>query len=167
MWTEVEQYFADSPAQKKVALFLLRRGFRAGHRGVTCGEIKIPHTQIARELDVDRRAVDATVNRIQKNEKLSRIYNSLRSIAFLRDTAPALGLGVVVITPDDASRPGIISAVTGKISEHNISIRQAIADDPKFTDNPQLTIITDREITGEVLAELKKINGIKKITLYK
>ena len=46
------------------------------------------------------------------------------------------------------------------------SLRQAIADDPYFTENPEFTVITESEVKGGLLRELKNIEGIKKITIY-
>ncbi len=167
MWAEIEKYFKGYPAQMKVAQFLLKKGFQIGkNRRISAGGIEVAHAQIANELGVDRRAVDATVERIIKNENLKKVFQNLHSIAFLRDAAPHLGLGVVVISPEDASEPGIIGRVASKIAEHGISIRQAIADDPYLTENPELTVITEHEISGELLEELKSLEGIKKITIY-
>ncbi|MFQ6136728.1 MAG: amino acid-binding protein [Candidatus Hydrothermarchaeales archaeon] len=167
MWREIEECFEGYPAQKKVAILLLERGFHVGSSGrVMCEGIEIPHSQIARELGIDRRVVDATVDRILKNDKLKEIYTALHSVAFLRDIAPKLGLGVVVISVEDASKPGIIARVANKIAEHGIAIRQAIADDPYFVENPKFTVITEKEVTGALFEDLKKIEGIKKITVY-
>lgn len=166
MWKEIERYFSKYPAQKKVALFLLSKGFQIREDGkVVCESIEIPHTQIARELGIDRRVVDSTAMKILQNEELKEIYGNLHSIAFLKDVAPHLGLGVVIISPEDASKTGIIGKVTGKIAEHGISIRQAIADDPYLTADPVLTIVTDRGITGALVEDLKAIDGIKEITI--
>jgi hypothetical protein len=148
-------------------MFLLQRGFQVKEGGkIRCGNIAIPHTQIAKELGIDRRSVDMAAERILKNDKLKGIYQSLRSIAFLRDTARHLGLGVVVISAKDASKPGIIGAVASKIAEHGIAIRQAIADDPYLTREPKFTVITNGEIPGKLIDDLKKIEGVKNITIY-
>ncbi len=167
MWTKIEESFGGYPAQKKVAVLLLERGFQINDKGrVVCGKIEIPHSQIGKEIGVDRRVVDATVARILKDKKLKEIFTSLHSIAFLRDIAPKLGLGVIVISVEDASKPGIIGRVTSKIADHEIVIRQAIADDPYFKENPVFTVITESEVTGALFEDLKKIEGIKKITIY-
>lgn len=165
MWKEIEEYFEDFPAQKKVAQFLLKKGFQVDEGGkILCGSVVIPHTNVAKELGLDRRAVDAAARRILKNEKLRNVYQNLQCVAFLRDVAPVLKLGAIVITAEDASKPGIIGAVTSKIAKYGISIRQAIADDPYLTDEPKLTVITNKKIPGKLLEELKKIEGIKSIT---
>jgi hypothetical protein len=167
MWSEIEDYFDRYPAQKKVAKFLLRRGLQIGdNKRVRCGGMEVAHSQIAKELRIDRRAVDAAVDRILKNEKLRKVYQGLQSIAFLRDAAPSLGLGVIVISVEDASKPGIIGKIASKIAEHGIAIRQAIADDPYLTENPEFTVITEGEIEGKLLQDLKEVEGIKKITIY-
>jgi len=166
MWSEIEEYFKKYPMQKRVALFLLRKGFQVNEKGRVCVDgIEIPHTQIARELGIDRRVVDATADRIRRKDSLYRIFSNLRCVAFLRDVAPLLGLSVVVITPDDAAKPGIIGRVASKISEWGIPIRQAIADDPYLFEDPRLTIITDGELPGELIKELKALDGVKRLTI--
>jgi hypothetical protein len=167
MWRDIEEYFEGYPSQKKVALYLLRRGFQVGEDGrIRSGGVAIPHAQIAKELDIDRRTVDTAARRILKKPRLRKIYRSLQTIAYLGDTARHLNLGVVIISVDDASRPGIIGAVASKIAEHGIAIRQAIADDPYLTDDPKFTVIADGKIPGELIDDLKKIEGVKNITIY-
>ncbi len=166
MWSEIEKHFKKFPMQKRVALFLLRKGFQVNeHARVCVGGIDIPHTQIAKELGIDRRVVDATAERIRKEESLYKIFSNLDCVAFLRDVAPILGLSVVIITPDDASKPGIIGRVASKISEWGIPIRQAIADDPYLFEEPKLTIITEGELPGELIKELKELDGVKRLTI--
>lgn len=167
MWGEIEVCFKGYPGQKKVAKYLLARGFRVGNRKrVMCGNVEIAHAQIGGEVGVDRRVVDATAKRILKSEKLRDTFSNLESIAFLRNAAPALGLGVIVISVEDASKPGIIGTIAGKIANHGVSIRQAVADDPHITENPKFTVITDRKIGGGLFEDLKNIKGVKKITVH-
>jgi len=167
MRAEIEECFKGYPAQKKVAKYLLGRGFRVGKRKrVMCGNIEMAHTQIGRELGVDRRVVDAAVERILGSEKLMSMYANLESVAFLRNAAPAMGLGVIVISVEDASKPGIIGTIASKIANHGVSIRQAMADDPYFSENPVFTVITDGKIKGRLFEDLKNIKGVKKITVY-
>lgn len=167
MWRDVEESFKGYPAQKKVAKYLLEKGFRVGEkRRVMTGGVEIAHAQIGRELEVDRRVVDATADRIYKDKKLMNVYSHLESVAFLRSAAPAMGLGVIVISVDDASKPGIIGTITSTIAKHGVSIRQAMADDPYFTEDPVFTVITSQKIEGKVFEGLKNIKGVKKITIY-
>ena len=167
MWGEIEECFKGYPAQKKVAKYLLGMGLRVGKRKkVMCGNIEIAHTQVGREVGVDRRVVDAAVGRILGNKNLIGMYSNLESVAFLRGAAPAMGLGVIVISVDDASKPGVIGTISSKIASHGVSIRQAMADDPYLSENPVFTVITDSEIKGKLFEDLKNMKGVKKITVY-
>lgn len=96
---------------------------------------------------------------------MKNIFQNVHSIPFLRDVAPSLGLGVITIIPDDAAHTGIIADVTGVISIHGFSIRQAVSDDPYFTSEPRLTIITDSKVSGEVVEELLKLKNIKGVSI--
>ena len=166
MWTIIQEKFKNHPAQEKVIRLLLERGFQIKPPGrVVSGGIEIPHTQIAHEIEVDRRVVDATCETISKNEKLMQIFQNVRTIPFLRDVAPILGLGVIVISPDNAARKGLLGAVATAVSEHGITIRQAVSDDPYLTENPQLTIITEGKASGDLLNSLTRIKGVKSVTV--
>lgn len=167
MWTIIQEKFKNHPAQEKVVRLLLERGFQVNSQGrVVSGCIEIPHTQIANEIKVDRRVVDATCETISKDEKLMQIFMNVRTIPFLRDVAPLLGLGVIVIAPDNAARKGLLGAVATAVSEHGITIRQAVSDDPYLTENPLLTVITEGKVSGELVDSLMKIKGVKSLTVY-
>lgn len=167
MWTIIQEKFRNHPAQEKVIRLLLERGFQINPGGrVVSGNIEIPHTQIANEIEVDRRVVDATCETISKDEILMQIFRNVRTMPFLRDVAPLLGLGVIVIAPDNASRKGLLGAVATAVAEHGITIRQAVSDDPYLTENPQLTIITEGKASGDLVDSLTKIKGVKSVTLY-
>jgi predicted regulator of amino acid metabolism with ACT domain len=166
MWTIIQEKFKNHPAQEKVIRLLLERGFQIKPPGrVVSGGIEIPHTQIANEIEVDRRVVDATCETISKNEKLMQIFQNVRTMPFLRDVAPLLGLGVIVISPDNAARKGLLGAVATAVSEHGITIRQAVSDDPYLTENPRLTIITEGKASGDLLNSLTRIKGVKSVTV--
>ena len=167
MWTIIQEKFRNHPAQEKVIRLLLARGFQINSEGrVVSGNIEIPHTQIANEIEVDRRVVDSTCETISKDERLMQIFRNVRTMPFLRDVAPLLGLGVIVIAPDNASRKGLLGAVATAVAEHGIAIRQAVSDDPYLTENPKLTIITEGKASGELVDSLTKIKGVKSVTLY-
>jgi len=166
MWTKVESHFESYPAQKKVMRLLLKRGFKIDEEGtIRSGNIRIPKAQIAREVEVDRKAVDAAIKRIENNDFLRDIFHNLRSMTLLEDVAPKLGLGITIITPTDAAKKGILGRVAATISKKDLSIYQAIADDPNLTDNPKLTIITEKRIPGNTIDELREIEGVKKVTI--
>jgi predicted regulator of amino acid metabolism with ACT domain len=166
MWSEIIGKFKGMPSQEKVIRLLLERGFQVSPDGhVVSGKIVIPHTQIAREAGVDRRVVDATTEMILNDEVLKRVFQNIRSIASLRDVAPLLGLGVIIITPDNAQNVGIIHDVTGIVGQYKLSIRQCVTDDPYFSDDPKMTLITNDTIPGELVSDLKKIPYVRSVTI--
>ena len=167
MWQEVMGKFEGSPSQKKVIELLLERGFQVSSDGkVASGGIDIPHTQIAHEIGVDRRAVDTTVKKILRDPALKRIFENLRSIAFLAEVAPLLGLSVIIIHPMDARARGILGEVATVMARRGLSIRQAVSDDPYLVDNPKLTIITDKTIPGELIEEIGRLKSVKGVQIH-
>lgn len=167
MWSIIQEKFRSHPAQEKVIRLLLERGFQINDEGrVVSGSIEIPHTQIAQETGVDRRVVDATCETILGDEKLMEIFRNIHTIPFLKDVAPYLGLGVIIITPDNAARKGLLGSIATSVAEHGVIIRQAVSDDPYLTENPRLTIITEGKVSGELVNTLTGIQGVKSVTVY-
>ncbi len=167
MWSIIQEKFKNHPAQEKVIRLLLERGFQINDKGrVVSGNIEIPHTQIAHDTGVDRRVVDATCEVILNDTQLMQIFRNVHTIPFLKDVAPYLGLGVIIIAPDDAARKGLLGSVATTVAEYGVIIRQAVSDDPYLTENPKLTIITEGKVSGELVNTLTKINGVKSVTVY-
>lgn len=167
MWQEILNKFKRFPAQEKVIRLILQRGFQINDESrVVSGQIEIPHAQIAKELDVDRRVVDTTAQAIREDESLWKVFKNVRSMTFLGDVAPILGLGVIEITPVNAAKTGLLGDVASAVARNGLSIRQAVSDDPYFVESPRLTIITEGKIPGELVGLLTEIEGVKKVTVY-
>lgn len=166
MFDEIMRKFEDSPSQQAVIRLLLERGFSVNDDGrVVSGGIEIPNTGIAREIGVDRRVVDATTSAILEDEELCRIFQNISSIPSLMDLAPVLDLTVLTVRVGAADEPGIVARITSQIAEHGISIRQTISEDPEFTDEPKLYIITDEPLPGELINEIREFPFVRKIEL--
>jgi uncharacterized protein len=167
MWSEVLARFSKFPAQERVAEVLLEHGFQVSSAGtVISGFIRIPDTEIAREAKVDRRAVDETTATILSDEMLKNFFSNIKTFVFLRDVAPVLGLGVIIITPRDASQIGIIEEVTQTIAEYGMSVRQAVTDDSYFIEDPKLTIICDTRIPGELVDKVLRLASVRGVSIF-
>jgi len=167
MWQEILNKFKRYPAQEKVIRLILQRGFQINDNArVVSGEIEIPHAQIAKELNVDRRVVDTTAQAIREDEALWRVFKNVRSMTFLGEVAPILGLGVIEITPTNAAKTGILGDVASAVAKNGLSIRQAVSDDPYFVESPKLTIITEGMIPGDLVRLLMEIEGVRRVTVY-
>ncbi|MFC6837308.1 amino acid-binding protein [Halomarina ordinaria] len=166
MFDEIMEKFENSPSQQAVIRLLLERGFSVSDEGrVVSGRIEIPNTGIAREIDVDRRVVDATTDAILADEELRRIFQNISAIPSLKDLAPVLDLSVLTVYVDDADAPGIVARVTGLLADADISIRQTVSEDPEFTDEPTLTLITDDDLTGDVITAVRALPFVRKLEL--
>jgi predicted regulator of amino acid metabolism with ACT domain len=167
MWSELLAQFSKFPAQERVVEVLLEHGFQVNGAGaVVSDSIRIPDTEIAREAKVDRRAVDETTATILSDEMLKNFFSNIKTFVFLRDVAPILGLGVIIITPRDASQIGIIEEVTQTIAEYGVSVRQAVTDDSYFIDDPKLTIICDTRIPGALVDKILGLASVKGVTIF-
>ncbi|MDQ2051855.1 amino acid-binding protein [Natronolimnohabitans sp. A-GB9] len=166
MFDEIMEKFEGSPSQQAVIRLLLERGFSVNDDGrVVSGGIEIPNTGIAREIGVDRRVVDSTTDVILDDPELRQIFQNISQVPSLMDLAPVLDLTVLTVTPDDADQKGIVAEITGTLADHDISIRQTISEDPEFTDEPKLYLITDQHLPGEVITEIRDLEFVRKIEL--
>jgi predicted regulator of amino acid metabolism with ACT domain len=166
MFDEILEKFEGSPGQQAVIRLLLERGFSVNEEGrVVSGGIEIPDTQVAREVGVDRRVVDSTTDAILADEELRRIFANISQIPSLMDLAPVLDLTVLTVAVHDAEEPGIVAEVTGLIADHGISIRQAISEDPEFTDEPVLYVITGDDLPGELVTEIADLPFVRSVEL--
>ncbi|MBZ6495692.1 MULTISPECIES: amino acid-binding protein [Natrinema] len=166
MFDEIMEKFEGSPSQQAVIRLLLERGFSVNDDGrVVSGGIEIPNTGIAREIGVDRRVVDSTTDVILDDPELRRIFQNISQVPSLMDLAPVLDLTVLSIEVIDAEQKGLVATVTGTLAEHGISIRQTISEDPEFTDEPRLYLITDEELPGEVITALRDLEFVRKIEI--
>ncbi|RJX42221.1 amino acid-binding protein [Halonotius aquaticus] len=164
MFDEIMEKFEGSPSQQAVIRLLLERGFSVNEEGrVVSGGIEIPFTGIAREIDVDRRVVDSTTDAIRDDPELQRIFANIGAIPSLRDLAPVLDLTVLTVEVAAADESGIVAAVTDRIAAADISIRQVISEDPEFTDEPKLYIITDESIPGDVLVTIRDLPFVRRV----
>ncbi|ARS89808.1 amino acid-binding protein [Natrarchaeobaculum aegyptiacum] len=166
MFDEIMEKFEGSPSQQAVIRLLLERGFSVNDDGrVVSGGIEIPNTGIAREIDVDRRVVDSTTDVILEDPELRRIFQNISQVPSLMDLAPVLDLTVLSITVHDAEAEGIVAGVTGTLADHGVSIRQTISEDPEFTDEPKLYLVTDHDLSGEVITDIRDLEFVRKIEL--
>jgi predicted regulator of amino acid metabolism with ACT domain len=166
MFDEIMEKFSDSPSQQRVIRLLLERGFSVNDEGrVVSGGIEIPNTGIAREVDVDRRVVDATTDAILADGELRPIFQNISAIPSLMDLAPVLDLTVLTVTPRDAEQEGIVAGVTGALAERGISVRQTISEDPEFTDQPRLYVVTDADLPGELITDIRDMPFVRRIEL--
>jgi len=166
MFDRIMQKFERSPGQQAVIRLLLERGFSVNDEGrVVSGGIEIPNTQIAREVGVDRRVVDSTTKAILEDDELRPIFQNISSIPSLMDLAPVLDLTVLIVEVEDENQPGIVANVTTILADHGISIRQTVSEDPEFTDEPRLFVVTDERLPGDVITEIMAIPYVRKVEL--
>ena len=150
LWNLVKERLKGH-AKLKVAKALVELGFSVRNGRIYCGPVEIPSSRLARAIGVDRRIVAEAINTIEKDPRLREIFEGIEPAGpSFKRIAKRLGFGVVEIEADP-KKPGIIAGVTSIIAEREISIRQVIADDPELYPNPKLTVITEKEVPGELI----------------
>ena len=166
MWSLIMKEFADSPAQARVAKFLLENGFGVNPEGkVVANGVEIPATHVAEAIGADRRVVDATARRILDVPALSMVFLNMRSTPDLSRVAETLGLSAFTVIPRNAQEKGIVSAVLRVVQRHNLSLRQIFVTDPYFAEEPKLVVIIDGEVPRGLFAEIRALPQVKQVII--
>jgi len=167
MWRQISNKLRDYPGRLKVARALVELGLSVREDAkIYCGGIELSDVKIARHLQVDRRTVHETAELICSDAALKSVFEKTRPAGpFLGDIARFLGYSVIEIYADPHA-VGIIAQAAGLVSQENIAIRQAVADDPDLTPEPKLTLVVEKQPSGTILQKMLKIPGIVKISTY-
>ena len=167
MWNNIKKHFESYPERLKVARVLVENGLSVKNCKIYINQIEIPPVRIARVAGVDRRTVTETLSAIKSNKELELVFGEIRSAGHsLKEIAKHLNLGVVEITVVDPKAHGILANSAMILTKGGLSIRQAIVDDPELSPEPKLTFIVEKKIPGELIAELLKIQGVAKVSVY-
>jgi len=167
MWGKIETQLQQYPERLKVTRVLIENGLSVKNNKIYVNKIEIPPIRVARAANVDRRTVNETLSNIHNNPELRMIFEQIRPAGHsLKEIAKYLNLGVVEITPTNATGLGILSNTAVILNKAGLSIRQAIVDDPELSPEPKLTFIVERKIPGELIPELLKVPGVAKVSVY-
>lgn len=166
MWQVLIDHFRRYPAQERVVRLMIQNGLRIQGDKIHCGTVEVADTAIARAADVDRRIVRSTVETISQDPRLLQAFSRFLPTLDLKEVGPDIGCGVIEIIPIDAHRPGILSGVSQVISEARINIRQAIVEDPDFTEEPRLYVVTEDRVPGTLIPILQSVDGVRGVTIY-
>jgi len=104
---------------------------------------------------------------IEENPELQVIFTNIEPAGTsLKKIARFLNLGVAEIIPTNARMPGILAGVAKLLADRNISIRQAIVDDPELSPEPKLVLIAEKKIPGDLIPDLLKTIGVSKVWVF-
>jgi hypothetical protein len=166
MWKNISKYFNQYPKRRNIAQKMLEYGLKVKDHKIYSGIIELSVSKMARALNVDRRAITATIETIETKPELHKVFSKIVPTCHLKDVAPAMKWGVIEIIPEDPSMPGILADVATIIANNNISIRQAIVDDFEFYEEPRLFIVTEKQIPGTLIPKIREAKGVKAVLIY-
>ncbi|TFF86228.1 MAG: hypothetical protein EU551_02165 [Promethearchaeota archaeon] len=180
-WENIYEIFERKPKRESVIKLLLQLGFsikkidiidnkkedsenkKPYKVKVYCGKVKIPTRSIADALDIDRRSVISAIEDIAEISELYKIFSNIKPAGLFLE---GQNRSIIEITAN-SKESGIIAKVTELIADENISVRQILATDPDLDPNPKLIILTNREITGDIMAKILEVNGVETATFIK
>jgi hypothetical protein len=166
MWRQISERLKDYPGRLRVARALVELGLSVRDGRIFCGDIEQSELKIARAIGVDRRTVRETAEFVESDSVLQSVFKGLKPAGpFLPNVARFLGYRVIEIYADPHA-VGIVTEASALISREGIPIRQAVADDPDLTPEPKLTLVVEREPSGEAIQKMLKIPGVTKVATY-
>ncbi len=169
MWDYINEIFEGYPAEMKVVQKMTEIGISVkivyDEPKLFCDEIEIKPNSIARAYHVDRRVIVNLIQKVISNKRLYEFFSNLSPVANFENSGSKIGFGVMEIIPVDAAKPGIIAGVMKLLADKGISVRQVVTDDPDLIDNPRAIVVTTEKVTGSVLDEIKKVDGVKAVLL--
>ncbi len=166
MWRQISHRLDEYPGRLKVARALVELGLSVKEGKIFCGEVEQSELKMARAIGVDRRTVRETAELIESDPMLQPVFKGLKPAGpFLPNVARFLGYRVIEIYADPHA-VGIVTEASSLISQEKISIRQAVADDPDLVPEPKLTLVVEREPSGEAIQKMLKIPGVTKVATY-
>ena len=161
VWGTIKEYFDEYPARRWVARFLLRHGLKVtGDASIRCGVIKVPYTRIARALNVERRAVKETAVMILGIPELREVFTRLEPVGVLKRA------GSVVEIETGVNVVGVLARVAEKFEERGINVIQVVVDNLGLDPGGRITIVAGEPIPGDLVNELSRLKGVKKVTIY-
>lgn len=166
MWRQISDQLKEYPGRLKVARTLVELGLSVRNGRIFCGEVEQSELKMARAIGVDRRTVRETAEFIESDPVLQSVFKGLKPAGpFLPNVAKYLGYRVIEIYADP-HEVGIVAGATALISKEGISIREVVADDPDLTPEPKLTLVVEKEPSGDALQKMLKIPGVTKLATY-
>jgi predicted regulator of amino acid metabolism with ACT domain len=166
MWSQISHRLEDYPGRLKVAKTLVELGLSVKQGKIFCGDVEQSELKMARAIGVDRRTVRETAEIIESDPLLQPVFKGLKPAGpFLPNVARFLGYRVIEIYADPHA-VGIVTEASSLISQEGIAIRQAVADDPDLTPEPKLTLVVEREPSGDAIQKMLKIHGVTKVATY-
>ncbi|HUH99586.1 MAG TPA: hypothetical protein VLY65_00955 [Nitrososphaerales archaeon] len=147
---------------------MLQYGVRVTKEGrLYVGGLEVDYSALARDAETDRRVVKQTASKIASDPHLFSIFSGLEPIgSSLLKVVSSIGYSAIIIEADPR-KAGVISSVTGVLAKHGIVVRQALADDPDFASDANLTLIVEGTVGGDAIAELEALDTVRGITVRK
>lgn len=166
MWRQIQGKFARKKARLNVVRKMIELGISVeGKHQLKIGKMSISDSSLAEVAEVDRRVVRNTVTQIMNDKDLQIIFRNVTPIGTsLVEIADKIGYKVIEVNADPL-KPGVISGISSILTEYDVIIRQALADDPNFTPEAKLTLVVEGRIPPEAIEKIQTLPLVNSITL--
>ena len=167
MWNAVRGHFIRRKAGLQVARLLIENGIRVDETGrFLVADVEITDVSLARAAGVDRRVVRETAAFILGDDQLKPIFMKLRPAGTsLVSVASHLGYTVLKISADP-HRSGILAGVSRVLAEHDLLVRQALADDPDLNPDPKMTLVIEGHVPAKAVEDIQRLPYVVSITIF-
>ncbi len=149
-------YFSNFPAKRRIVEILLKNGISVKHGKFFAGSLEVPITAIAKAAKVNRKVIYYTIEYIEKNYVLKKIFGSLKPTTDFREAAPLWNFDVIELNIAN----NYLLNVLRKLPK--IKMFQIIASE----NSEEMVIVSKTQITHKLLEKIKNIRGVKRVTLF-
>lgn len=156
---DIFEEFEDNYQQKRVVEYLINRGYSINEEG-----IKINQKTIAKELGIDRRTVGEAIEEIQKNDKLSSVFENISPVSSFEPGSHFGEYVSIEIEVENPREPAILKNILDIFEKNEIPIRQVIAEDTLFVHQPKIKLLVKSEALSVGLEdELFNLDFVKSV----
>ena len=168
MWPDVKKQFDRQFVRSDIVKKMIECGMRVSpDLKIYVDDVEVDYSAIANAVNVDRRVVKQTVEQIKASDFLYSIFARITPMgSSLVNAVSALGYKAIIVEADPRS-PGVMSAVAGILAKYGLVVRQALADDPDMVPDAKMTMIVEGDLTGDVMADLEKLQSVRSIKILK
>ncbi len=167
MWPAVKKKFDRQVVRADIVKKMIECGIRvADNDKLYVADVEVDYSALARAVGVDRRVVRQTVDQIRNDDFLNGVFSNISPFgSSLAKVVSKLGYSAIVIE-SDPKEAGVIASVAEVLAEHDMVIRQALADDPDMVPDAKLTIVVEGSVAN-VIQELNELDSVKSIKILK
>lgn len=160
----LQHHFSDSPAKKRVALGLYRRGISVKNGHLYTDTIEISPAQVARALGVNRRTVYETIKQITEQPELSIVMSNIFPEVNSVSLAPVVGSQVIIIYANKGCFQRVFNEFFEKLKAYFTNVKEVVSKTVGANDS-YIRVIMETPIPVSVIHGFEEVKGVSRVVV--